>query len=469
MANTQWIHGAQQIPGFLTSFSTAGENEAGARALATGVPTDKGAILMDINRGPIRGGKTHQQPAPRTLSTEEANQRRQRGRPRMHSAATEEDKRLLRKVYGRPLNSSSSAMKRVLTRHLLMRHPDWTRDVLYRLRRELGVQRHHEKWTGEEVRELLDMAGEKPISTLQKTLGRSREAIQMKLARLAGRKITKVRNGYSQHEVRQLLHIGLQRLDSLIEQEVLKLSDPAIGYSSLKEFVQKYAPRISLVITPPMRRRLLRIRKPKEQNTIALILGVGVDQVKRWVTANLLRPVDGRITADSFARYCSLHRDQLRTELMTEDEQRWFYNEFGGWQQQISRILPQVREMELIEYVSLRDVMALLSLDESAALRVMNKMGARAKSRNSLRTCGSGTAPPLLSRQKLIAFLEGVQAGQLQRAAECPATGSQAYRLKHLMKTRECACRKRIRGNGYFKHLKSCQSVAAGHQFRLTA
>ncbi|HEV7676413.1 MAG TPA: hypothetical protein VGQ12_17915 [Candidatus Angelobacter sp.] len=349
-------------------------------------------------------------------------------------------------------------MKIVLARQLLARHPDWTQAVLNRVRRELGVHKHYIKWTEEEVRELLDTAGEKSIATLQKMLGRSAAAIQMKLTRLTGRKITKVKSGYSRHEVRRLLHIGIRRLNYLVEQEVLELSDPAIRYRSLKKFVDKHAKGFNLVVTPRARQRLLRTRKPKEQKTIASILGVEISQVKLWVNANLLHPVDLHITAESFETYCELHQAELRTELMSRDERHWFYNEFDGWQKNVPDILSRVK-MGVIQDFSADEIKTLFSVDQPAALRIMNKMGARAKARNSLSTCGSDTPPPPVARKKMIAFLEKALAEQAARAAQTPPENA-TYRLKHLLRTRQCACLKRIKGNAYFRHIKSCQSVA---------
>ncbi len=248
---------------------------------------------------------------------------------------------------------------------------------------------------------------------------------------------------------------------------MLELSDPAIRYRSLKKFVDKNAKGFNLVVTPRTRQRLLRTRKPKEQKTVASILGVEISQVKLWVNANLLHPVDLHITAESFETYCELHQSELRTELMSRDERHWFYNEFDGWQQNVPSILSRVREMGVVQHFSVDHIKTLFSLDEPAALRLMNKMGARAKARNGLRTSGTFAALPLVAREKMIAFLEKILAGRAGRAAEQSASRNHTYRLKHLQTTRRCVCLKQIKGNAYFRHIKSCKSVAWRYRVEL--
>jgi hypothetical protein len=441
----QWSNVTPAEEGLLPWLYEAGENKSQAILVSAAQEQEIGASIVP----------------------KKTTQKRQKGRPRKYSAPTAEDERLLCKVYGQPRRAVSKAMKIVLARQLLARHPDWTKAVLNRVRRKLGVHKHYRKWTEEEVRELLDTAGEKSIATLQKMLRRSAAAIRMKLTRLTGRKVTKVESGYSWHEVRRLLHIGIRRLNYLVEQEVLELSDPAIPYRSLKKFVDKHAKSFNLVVTPRTRQLLLRTRKPKEQKTIASILGVEIGQVKLWVNANLLLPVDRHITAESFETYCELHQAELRTELMSRDERHWFYNEFDGWQQNVPGILSRMREMAVVQHFSVDHIKALFSLDEPAAIRLMNKMGARAKARNSLSTVGSDTPPPPVARKKMIAFLEKTLAEQAARAAELSASRNHTYRLKHLQTTRRCVCLKQIKGNAYFRHIKSCKSVARRYRMEI--
>jgi hypothetical protein len=123
--------------------------------------------------------------------------------------------------------------------------------------------------------------------------------------------------------------------------------------------------------------------------------------------------------------------------------------------------------MGVVQHFSVDHIKTLFSLDEPAALRLMNKMGARAKARNSLSTCGSDTPPPLVARKKMVAFLEKTLAEQAARAAEQTPPENATYRLKHLLKTRQCACMKRIKGNAYFRHIKSCQSVAGRYRVEI--
>jgi hypothetical protein len=387
-----------------------------------------------------------------------------KGRPRTYSALRENEICLLLKVYRLRSTPLSRVMRIVLDKQLLVGHPDWTRRVLARAKRKAGMRRRHAKWSKREVGKLLAMAESTPLSALVKHLGRSRASIQMKLARVADRKSCAPKNGYSRYEVRRLLHIGQHRVDSLVERDLLKLVDPAIGYSSLKMFVEKYARELGLAVTPQMRRLLLRGRKPKQQHTIAFVLGVELSQVKRWVTQHYLRPNDRHITAEALERYCEAHQAELRQELMTEQERRWFHNEFDGWQRHASQILSQVRLMKDRETFSISDIKAFLSVDEAAALRIMNKMGARAKSRTSPRGGGSGTATPCVSHARVLEFLEGIEQAQAARAKEQSESQSQMHRLKHLFKTRQCACLRRIRGNAYFTHAKYCRRAAAQHR-----
>jgi hypothetical protein len=241
-----------------------------------------------------------------------------RRRPK-YSAPTPEDDQILREGYDR-------ATKHKAIQAVMSRHPDWTRDFVWKMARTLGLAKKtlQRPWSEEQTRQLMDMAGCDRVETISRVLMRSPKAIRRKLQRLMGRECALVTEAHSKQWVRQTLHTGLHRVNRLIEQGLLKLKNPAIKRASLEKFIEKLASTLGLQISADNRRRVLATRSAQSQIDIARELGVSVDEVKRWVSMNLLEPVDTHITALSFEKYCRTHPDDLRQELMTPEERDWF-------------------------------------------------------------------------------------------------------------------------------------------------
>jgi hypothetical protein len=246
------------------------------------------------------------------------------GRPPKYSAPTPEDDRILREGYER--SSKHKAIQAVMRRH-----PDWTRDFVWKMARTLGLAKKtpQRPWSEEETGLLMDMAGCDRVETISRVLTRSPKAIRRKLQRLMGRECALVTEAHSKQWVRQTLHVGCYHLNRLIDQGLLKLKNPAIKRASLEKFIDTLASTLGLQISADNRRCLLATRSAQSQMDIARELGVNINDIKRWVSMNLLEPVDAHITALSFEKYCRTHPDDLRQELMTPAERDWFRTELN--------------------------------------------------------------------------------------------------------------------------------------------
>jgi hypothetical protein len=256
-----------------------------------------------------------------------------RGRKRRLSSPSPEDEYLLRKAYmldsSRQRTSEPHSNKRAVLRVILERHPDWSRQTVWKLARKLGIasRKPVRPWSKTEVDTLMAAAGNDSLASIAQALKRSPISVKLKLKRLVGRGCSSVTEGYTKRWVAKALHIGFYRVNDLIEQGLLELKNSAVLRFSLQEFINQHAPRLGIEISAEARALLHSKRPSIAQMRINRAFRVKIVQVRRWVNMNLLQPVDAHITMASFEAYCRQHAGKLHQELMDRDERDWFATE----------------------------------------------------------------------------------------------------------------------------------------------
>ena len=159
--------------------------------------------------------------------------RRQRGSP---ANWTPEDEQILRTGY-----EDGWQGKRNAVRQLLRSHPDWRPHVIWQRARRIGLvrtkpnrgrERSRARWTEEDHRVLIDLAGYKSAGVIAKILHRSEAAIRYHLAMLGKSSRVHV-EGYARSELARELHLSRNAIQRLIVEGVLEVRDPRITRQSL--------------------------------------------------------------------------------------------------------------------------------------------------------------------------------------------------------------------------------------------
>jgi hypothetical protein len=79
---------------------------------------------------------------------------------------------------------------------------------------------------------------------------------------------------------------------------------------------------------------------------LAGMLGVTIRQVRRWRQKGYLRGINGRITEESFAKFCRIHAEKIPYDRLGWDTQLWLRS--FGYRQQVPRgvaITPPIYEV----------------------------------------------------------------------------------------------------------------------------
>ena len=159
------------------------------------------------------------------------------GRPRGSPATwTSEDEQILRTGY-----EDGWQGKRDAVRQLLTSHPDWRPHVIWQHARRIGLvqtvpkrgrERSRARWTEEDHRVLIDLAGYKSAAVIAKILHRSEAAIRYHLATLGKSSRVHV-EGYARSELARELHLSTNAIQRLIVEGLLEVRDPRITRESL--------------------------------------------------------------------------------------------------------------------------------------------------------------------------------------------------------------------------------------------
>jgi len=166
--------------------------------------------------------------------------RRLKSRPRpdpyQQSAWSPEDDQTLRQGYGRGWQG-----KRQAVRELLKRHSDWRAHVIWRRAAKLGLiekksrkgrERNRQPWSENDDRLLLNLAGYKLARAIARRLHRTESAVRYRLAQL-GKSSRVHKDGYARRALAEELHLGSKTVQRLIIEGLLEVRDPRITNQSI--------------------------------------------------------------------------------------------------------------------------------------------------------------------------------------------------------------------------------------------
>jgi hypothetical protein len=147
-----------------------------------------------------------------------------------------EDDQLLRTGYERGWLGKRDAVA-----ELLRRHPNWQPHIIWKRAATLGLvqkiprrgqERSQHPWSEEDDRVLLNLSGYKDVRVIGKKLHRSANAVRSRLSVL-GKSSRAHKEGYAQRTLSEELHLGRRTIRHLIVQGLLEVRDPRITRESL--------------------------------------------------------------------------------------------------------------------------------------------------------------------------------------------------------------------------------------------
>jgi len=149
-----------------------------------------------------------------------------------------EDDQLLRAGYERGWSGKRDAVA-----ELLRRHPNWRPHIIWKRAATLrlvqrtprrGHERSQHPWSEEDDRILLNLSGYKDVRVIGKKLHRSANAVRSRLGVL-GKSSRAHKEGYAQRTLSEELHLGRRTIRHLIVEGLLEVRDPRITRESLKD------------------------------------------------------------------------------------------------------------------------------------------------------------------------------------------------------------------------------------------
>lgn len=161
---------------------------------------------------------------------------RPRPEPYRRSVWGSEDDQILRTGYADGWKGKQNAV-----RELLKRHPEWRSHIAWRRAAKLGLTRNkirkgrnrsRQRWSENDDRMLLDLAGYKFAKAIARRLHRSESAVRYRLAQL-GKSSRVHRDGYSRRALAEELHLGSKTVQRLIIEGLLEVRDPRICHGSV--------------------------------------------------------------------------------------------------------------------------------------------------------------------------------------------------------------------------------------------
>jgi hypothetical protein len=302
--------------------------------------------------------------------------------------------------------------KQEAIRELLRRHTDWRPHVIWRRAGRLGLIRkatkrrpesHRHRWSENDDGLLLNLAGYKRLRMIAKLLHRSERSVRYRLAVLGKSSRVHV-DGYARRALAEQLHLGRRTIQRLIVEGYLEVRDPRITPESLQ------AVRNS--------ERLTRLQLREEDNEGAYQVG----EEQKTVTiegAENLGSGAGSTTSNSV---------------------------------KVSRAARVWAEVATALNVSLETVKKLI------AERTLRLYDPRISERSFIQFCrryGSLINFEFLDEETR-AWLRGSM--DLNRNAGTDAAARLSLYRKHARIVRRCTqCGRGIRGNAFFRHIKSCK------------
>jgi hypothetical protein len=293
-----------------------------------------------------------------------------------------EDDELLRKGY-----ESGASEKRRVIRTILNRHPEWPSNTIWKRAARLGLvpkrarrgeERRLLRWSEDDDRKLLSLAGEKKPGVIAKMLHRSEHAVCCRLAWL-GKRARVHHDGYSRRALAEDLHMGRQTIQRLIAEGFLEVRDPRITRQSiarltksgalpnmqpdsikqisgmaqfpaptmLGEHVQSASPTLDTEHTAPRNGS----RAKRVWAGVAKTLNVDLRTVERWVAQGALKLYDPRITEQSFRRFCRHYGALISDDFLNRETRAWLRSSMDwdrGAGKEIAEMLVVPREHALV-------------------------------------------------------------------------------------------------------------------------
>lgn len=282
----------------------------------------------------------------------------QRQNLRIRSKWSPEDEGILRQGYAAGWQGKRNAIMQ-----LLKRHPDWRPHVVWQRARKIGLvqmvpQRGQErsglKWTEEDHRVLMDLAGYKSVRMIAKMLHRSEAAIRYHLAAL-GESSRVHKEGYARSALAKELHISIGAIRRFIASGLLEVRDPRITRESMDRL--KKSERLSAiqhvesmqVMSPPMtyasNNKMQSVLSPAATDSansthlpgkisrgnrvwseLAASLEISAKAVRSLIGRGVLRFYDPTITEVSLRQFCRRHGSLIRGEYLSRETREWLKN-----------------------------------------------------------------------------------------------------------------------------------------------
>jgi hypothetical protein len=246
-----------------------------------------------------------------------------------------EDDLLLRTGY-----ESGGSRKRDAIRQILKRHTDWEPSAIWKHAQKLGLARKNVKkgeefsqhrWSEENDRKLLSLAGEMSAAAIARLLHRSERAVCCRLAWLGER--SRVHSeGYARRSLATDLHIGWNTMQKLIVDGFLEVRDPRITKRSIARvknsgtLLEAAAPKTNGEFLPPSGPPAVLSDFPRAKRLwagAAAKLSVSLAAVESMIMHGVLKLCDPRITEESFQHFCRNYGAMVEDNFLNQETRSW--------------------------------------------------------------------------------------------------------------------------------------------------
>ena len=271
---------------------------------------------------------------------------------------TPHDDGLLRKGY-----EGGWAGKQEAVRELLKRHPDWRPHVIWKRAAKLGLvqkrsrrgqERSRHRWSEEDDRILLNLAGYKSSWVIGKILCRSANAVRSRLCVL-GKSSRVHKEGYAQCALAEELHLGRRTIKRLIVEGLLEVRDPRITRKSFDDLrksgrlariplhrthekgslspgpegVADITQNVNGCPTDSRGRSAISAKSSRAKRVwaeVARTLNVSVETIEKLIAQGVLKLYDPRITEKSFRNFCWRYGSLINYDSLSRETRDWLHS-----------------------------------------------------------------------------------------------------------------------------------------------
>jgi len=200
-------------------------------------------------------------------------------------------------------------------------------------------------WLPEDDAKLLDLAGYEPVDEIAERLSRSERAVRFRLGALG--MSARVKDGWSQRALRELLRMSRTRLRQLAADGMLRVRDPRITRSSLTAYCAK-GQCVDLSSMPPNSVLSSLPGAPCSWKRAARILKLEVSDVQKLISLGQLKLVDTFVTDRAFEEFCRKHGSAINMALIDPSTRKWLISEYGVPNPVEEKSLPRAQKHALI-------------------------------------------------------------------------------------------------------------------------